>query len=88
MAAPSLLAGAVQLTLAEPLPLMAGTLVGALGTVAGVTDEDGLDSTYFRPRWWHGPTVKVNAVPLVGPLTVHGLDERDTVAPPGETVTV
>ena len=37
MALPPLLAGAVQVTVAEALPAVADTPVGAPGTVAGVT---------------------------------------------------
>ena len=40
MAAPPLLAGAVQVTVAEALPKVAVPMVGAPGTVAGVTALD------------------------------------------------
>jgi hypothetical protein len=44
MADPPVLAGVVQLTMTEPLPPTAETPVGAPGVVAGVTDDDGLES--------------------------------------------
>jgi hypothetical protein len=45
MAEPPSLAGGVQLTMTAPLPDVPDTPVGASGTVAGVTDDDGIDST-------------------------------------------
>ena len=81
------LAGAVQLTLAEPLPRTADTPVGEPGTVAGVTDDDGPDSALL-PTPLVAWTVNVYPVPLVSPVTEHGLTAQATVAPPGETVTV
>ena len=44
MALPPFDAGAVKLTLACALPAVAETLVGAPGTVAGVTDDDAVDA--------------------------------------------
>ena len=44
MAEPPLLTGAVKLTEAEPLPGVATALVGAPGTVAGVTELEALDA--------------------------------------------
>jgi hypothetical protein len=41
MVTPPLSAGAVHDTLAEPFALITETLVGAPGTVAGVTEPDG-----------------------------------------------
>ena len=44
------LSGAVQLTVADPLPAVAATLLGALGAVGGVA-EAGLSSrVVMRPR--------------------------------------
>ena len=53
MALPPLLAGTVQLTVAEALPATALPIVGAPGTVAGVTGG-GDDSAAGRCRshWW------------------------------------
>ena len=87
MADPPVLAGAVQFTMAEALPRSAETPVGTPGVVAGVTDEDGLDSTLL-PSTLVACTVKLYDVPLVSPVTEQGLEAHDTVAPPGETVTV
>ena len=47
IADPPVLAGAVQLTIAEPFPGVADRPVGAPGTVAGVTDAEAPDSTLF-----------------------------------------
>jgi hypothetical protein len=58
MAAPPLLAGAVHETLAEPLCESAVTLVGAPGTVAGVTELDG-DDAALLPTVLVATTVKV-----------------------------
>ena len=44
MAAPPLLAGAVHETVAEALPATPVTLVGAPGTVAGVTDAEAAEA--------------------------------------------
>ena len=81
-----MLTGAVKLTLAEPLPKTAETLVGGSGTAAGITEPDGDDST-LSPTAFVACTVKVYAVPFVNPVTVHGLLEHDT-EPAGEPVTV
>jgi hypothetical protein len=45
MAAPPVIAGAVQLTFAEPFPRVTETLVGGSGTVAGIAAADADDST-------------------------------------------
>jgi hypothetical protein len=84
---PPSLPGAVKLTDAAAFPSVAETPVGASGTVAGVTDGDGSDSI-LSPTAFVACTVNVYAVPFVNPGTVQGLAEHDTVAPPGETVTV
>src|ERR687883_605476 len=86
MAAPPLEAGAVQLTLAEALPAVAVTAVGAPGTVAGVTLFDASDAALV-PTALVAVTVKLYAVPFVRPVTVAVVGT--TVLPSGAlTVTV
>jgi hypothetical protein len=72
MALPPLLAGAVQLTVAEALAAVAVTAVGAPGTdplPAGVTGLDGAEAgPSFRLFW--AITVNVYVVPFVRPVTV------------------
>ena len=58
MALPPLLAGAVQLTVACALPGVAVTLVGASGTVNGVTLALGADATLL-PAAFVATTVNV-----------------------------
>ena len=63
-------AGAVQVTVADPEPPVATTLVGAPGTAGpGVTELDGADAGPV-PIAFVAVTVKVYAVPLVSPVTV------------------
>ena len=45
MVAPPELLGAIQLTVAEALPALAVTPVGALGTVMGVTELEGSEAS-------------------------------------------
>ena len=87
IAEPPLLTGAVQVTPAKPLPSVADTAVGGSGTLAGVTAAEADDSAPF-PTAFVACTVNVYGVPLVSPVTVHGLVEQDPVAPPGEAVAV
>ena len=87
IAEPPLLAGALQLTLADAFPRVADTLVGGSGTVAGVTAADADDSTLF-PTVFVACTVNVYAVPFARPVTEHGLVEQEAVAPPGDAVAV
>ncbi len=54
MAEPPLEAGAVQLTVAEALPPVAVPMVGAPGTVAGVTELE-------EPDWASVPTLLMAA---------------------------
>ena len=61
--------GAVQVTVADPLPAVAATPVGAPGNVAGVTGLDGAEACPV-PVALVAATVKVYAVPLVSPVTV------------------
>jgi hypothetical protein len=99
MVGPPLLAGAVHETLAEPLPAVAETPVGAPGMLPGTTGSDGDnpvagmtaadgDDVALLPAALVATTVKVYAVPLVRPLTTQGLVVHDAVAPPGDAVTV
>src|SRR5665648_624107 len=85
---PPLLAGAVQLTVAEAFPGVADTAVGAPGTVLGVTAALATDASEV-PTLLVAVTVNVYAVPLVNPVTVPVVaPDVDTVAPPGDAVTV
>ena len=86
---PPLLAGAMKLTEAEAFSTTATTLVGAPGTVAGVTALDGLLAGPV-PTLLVAVTVKVYVVPFVSPVTVHasGPLVHVHVATPGLAVTV
>jgi hypothetical protein len=75
--------GAVQLTLAEPLPAVEATFVGAAGAVGdtgavGVTELDGLELGLV-PTAFVAVTRKVYAVPLVRPGIVTPVDGGDPV---------
>jgi hypothetical protein len=63
--------GAVKLTEAKLLPGTAVTLVGAPGTVAGVTALEASDAEEL-PTAFVAITVKVYAVPFVKPVTEIG----------------
>jgi hypothetical protein len=82
-----LLPGAVKLTDALALPAVAPPIVGAPGTLTGVTLLDADDAAPV-PTPLVAVTVKLYAVPLVSPLTRIGLAEPPPVNPPGLTVTV
>ena len=69
MADPPLEAGAVQVTVAEALPTVAVPMVGAPGSVAGVTVLDWAEAGPV-PMLLMAATVKVYAVRLVSPVTV------------------
>src|SRR5260370_282653 len=69
MALPPLEAGAVQGTVACPLPAVALTAVGAPGTVAGVTALEAIEARPVPPEVV-AATVDVSAVPLRSPVTV------------------
>jgi len=87
IALPPLLPGAVKGMLAVVPDLVTVPIVGAPGTVVGVTlllAE--LDDPVPTPLV--ATTVNVYAVPAVNPLTVIGLDDPEAVIPPGELVTV
>ena len=67
-----MLVGAVKLTVALPLVLVAEILVGTPGAIAaGVTADDALEAVPV-PTELVAVTVKVYAVPLVSPVTVIG----------------
>ena len=88
MELPPSLAGAVQDTVAEALPAVADTPVGAPGTpAAGVTAVEAAEAAP-APLALVAVTVKVYGVPLVRPLTVHGLVAEVQVRAPGDEVTV
>ena len=88
IALPPLLTGGVNATVADVLPATAAPIVGAPGTVAGVTLLDAAEGAPL-PFALVAVTVNVYAVPLARPVTLHG----DTVHPllvklPGELVAV
>ncbi|GAA3406271.1 hypothetical protein GCM10020370_32650 [Paenibacillus hodogayensis] len=91
IALPPSLAGASKLTVAVPLPAVAVTFVGALGTLigaTGVTLPDAADAAEL-PALFLATTVNVYAVPFVNPVTVTGLAVvLVPVIPPGLDVTV
>lgn len=83
---PPLLPGALNVMVACPLPATALTLVGASGTVAGVTEFDALDAVLV-PMALTAVTVKVYAVPFERPVTVSGEPLPLAVNPPVFEVT-
>ncbi len=87
MVLPPFETGGVNVTDADPFPAVAVPMVGAPGTVAGVTELDAAEAAPV-PTPLVAVTVKVYAVPLVRPLTVIGLVVPVPVKPPGELVTV
>ena len=89
MALPPFEAGAVQFTVAEPFPAVADTPVGGPGTPDGVTAFEGAD-TAPGPLALPATTVNVYDVPFAKPPTVALVAPAaaDTVAPPGDAVTV
>ena len=70
MAVPPLLAGAVQLTVADALPAVAVTPVGAPGAVvaSGVTVFDAAEKA-LDPIVLNACTLKLTGVPAVSPVT-------------------
>ena len=72
IAEPPLLAGAVNATLALALPAVTVPIVGAPGTVRGVTDAE-LDAA-LDPTALFALTVQAYALPFVRPVTTIGLD--------------
>lgn len=83
---PSLMGGVNEID-ASPLPAMAVTAVGGLGTVEGTTLLLGDDGALFPPELV-ATTEKVYGVPLVRPETTIGEDAPEFVNPPGLLVTV
>ena len=67
-----MLDGALKLIVACVLVAVAVTLVGAPGTVAGVTEFDAVDVALV-PTPFVALTVNVYAVPFASPVTVIGL---------------
>ena len=86
MTDPPLAAGAVKLMVTCALPALARPMVGAPGTVAGVTLLDDADAAPV-PIALVAVTVKVYAVPLVKPFTMIGEVVPALVRPPGVLVT-
>ena len=91
MALPPLLTGAVKLTLACTLPGVAIGLVGAPGTVLGVTLFDAADCA-LEPTALVATTLNVYAVPFVSPVmtcvvaVVPALPSRTGSPPPAAKV--
>ena len=71
IADPPVLPDAVKLTVACALPAVAVPIVGAVGTVAGVTLFDAVDGTLL-PIALVAMTVQEIGVPFTRPLTVIG----------------
>jgi hypothetical protein len=88
IALPPFDAGAVQVTVACPLPAVAVTPVGGPGTVTGVTEFDGAEAGP-APAALLATTVNVYEVPLVSPVTIAVVALPPTLAvrPPGDAVT-
>ncbi len=89
MGDPPSLAGAVNATVACALPGVAVPIVGAPGTVAGVTLFDAAEAGPV-PSAFVAVTVNVYAVPFASPVTgieVHGAAQVPVIAP-GEEVAV
>ncbi|GAA0937142.1 hypothetical protein GCM10009557_95820 [Virgisporangium ochraceum] len=85
---PPVSAGATNATDTWASAGLAVPIVGAAGTAVGVTaGVDAADSTE-SPIALVACTVNVYGVPLVSPVTVHGLAEQVPVCPPGDEVAV
>ncbi len=67
--------------MASPLPRVAVPILGASGTVAGVTELLALDAVLV-PTAFVAVTVNVYAVPFDRPVTVSGEDAPYVVKPP------
>jgi hypothetical protein len=87
MAAPPVLEGAVKLTVAVPLAVVALPIVGVPGAVAGVMLLEALEAAPV-PAAFVAVTVKVYGVPFASPVTVTGLLAPNAVCPPGLATTV
>ena len=82
-AVPPLFAGAVNVTTAVPLPVVAVPIVGAPGTVAGTNAFDAAEAGPV-PTAFVAFTVQVYVLPFVIPVTEIGLAAADAlrVTPP------
>ena len=87
MALPPSEAGTVKATLAWALPAVATGLVGAPGTILGITAPDATEATEF-PAALVATTVKVYDTFVVNPVTTKGEPAPVAVLFPGEDVTV
>lgn len=72
--------GGVNVTVACPIPAVAVPIVGALGSVEGVTEFDALEEALV-PRALVAVTVNVYAVPFVSPVRMTGLPVEVAVIP-------
>ncbi len=75
------------MTVAWPLPAVAVPIVGASGTVEGVTEFVVADAVLV-PAAFVAVTVKVYAVPFARPVTTIGEDPPVALNPPTFDVTV
>ena len=87
IAEPPLLVGGVKLIFACALPAVAVPMIGAPGTVPGVTEFDGAEAGPV-PTALVAVTVKVYAGPFASPVTVIGDADPVAVMPFGNEVTV
>jgi hypothetical protein len=87
MVLPPLEEGAINATLAWALPAVATGLVGAPGTILGITDPDATEATEF-PAALVATTVKVYDTLVAKPVTTRGELVPVVVKSPGEDVTV
>ena len=78
--APPLLAGAIHEIVTEPLPGVPTTIVGAPGTVVGVTAADAVDADPV-PAELVAVTANVYDVPFVSPLIVQLVVDVVQVSP-------
>jgi hypothetical protein len=76
IALPPVLAGAVQLTVADVLPLAVAPIAGVPGTPAGVTLAEALENDPV-PTTFMAATMNVYASPLVRPDTVQFVTALD-----------
>ena len=86
IAEPPLLTGAVNVIVAWPFPTVAVPIVGAPGTVAGVTEFETAEAVLV-PAELIAATVNVYVVPFVSPRTVIGDDPPVAVWPPLDVTT-
>jgi hypothetical protein len=79
-------AGGFHVITTLPFPGVVVRIVGALGVVHGVTDDE--DALGPDPALFVATTEKVYAVPFVRPDITALVPDVDVTAPPGEVVTV